>query len=141
MDRDAKTKRCSVCERELPVESFYKRKDGNTSDGRPISKCKSCHKKTPEENRKRNLAKYKLTPEQVKEMFAAQGDVCAICGEVPVIRSAKKNGLAVDHDHATGLVRGILCYCCNAGLGMFKDDPARLLAAIAYLERASEVAA
>ena len=58
----------------------------------------------------------------------AQGNMCAICG-------ATELPLFVDHDHTSGLVRGLLCHYCNIGLGGFKDDPARLQSAIRYLAK------
>jgi predicted nucleic acid-binding Zn ribbon protein len=73
---------------------------------------------------------YGITTAQYDAMLAAQGGCCAIC------RSATTNGrggFQVDHDHATGAVRGILCNSCNQGLGRFRDDPALLLKAAAYL--------
>ncbi|MBO0881613.1 MAG: hypothetical protein J2P17_14985 [Mycobacterium sp.] len=54
------------------------------------------------------------------------GKFCEICGA-----PAEAN----DHDHHTGALRGLLCQGCNLGLGFFSDDPVRLRAAIAYLER------
>ena len=54
---------------------------------------------------------------------------CAICGDPP---KADKR-LSLDHDHATGLDRGLLCQPCNIGLGQFRDDPHRLLSAVVYL--------
>ncbi|CAB4179406.1 Recombination endonuclease VII [uncultured Caudovirales phage] len=57
---------------------------------------------------------------------------CAICG---VHEENVTKALAVDHDHATGLVRGYLCNNCNRGIGLLKDDPKVLQNAIDYLER------
>ncbi|PXX70989.1 recombination endonuclease VII [Nocardia tenerifensis] len=47
--------------------------------------------------------------------------------------------LAVDHDHSSGVIRGLLCPRCNAGLGAFGDDTGRLTAAVGYLERFAKV--
>jgi hypothetical protein len=77
--------------------------------------------------RRRDLL-YGLAPGEYDRMVAEQGGLCLVCGEAP-------EKLVVDHCHTAGDVRGLLCFNCNSGLGMFKDDPARLLGAIAYLER------
>lgn len=81
---------------------------------------------------------YGLTPEQL----AAMGDNCHICNSDLDKEYAKKRGSnthkrAIDHCHATNIVRGLLCGNCNFGLGLFKDSPERLRAAAAYLERAN----
>lgn len=64
-----------------------------------------------------------------ERLMQAQGGVCAICKEPP--RGVR--ALHIDHDHKTGLVRGLLCHSCNTSLGGFRDDPEALLRAIAYL--------
>lgn len=74
---------------------------------------------------------YGITIEQHDAMLVAQGGVCAICKGPPV---GIGNRLHVDHDHATGVVRGLLCSNCNTSLGKMNDDPERLRAAAAYLE-------
>ena len=69
------------------------------------------------------------------EMLEAQDSSCAICG-----RTIAEEGrrLAVDHDHETGEVRGLLCGNCNQGLGRFMHDQELLHSAIAYLEQWAE---
>lgn len=57
---------------------------------------------------------------------------CAICGQVQGTKNGRK--LAVDHDHKTKEVRGLLCSNCNLGLGKFKEDTAMLQKAIEYLK-------
>jgi hypothetical protein len=64
-------------------------------------------------------------------MYAEQGGKCFICGGVcPTGKT-----LAVDHCHATGRVRALLCSQCNNGLGRFQDRPDLLLAAAAYIQQ------
>lgn len=71
------------------------------------------------------------------EFIASQPEVCGICDQTEdVVKHGRAQRLSVDHDHATGALRGLLCHRCNAGLGMFKDDPMRLRAAVEYLRRA-----
>jgi hypothetical protein len=82
---------------------------------------------------------YQLTLERYNSMLKEQDNACAIC-ESPFDRATKGRTPHVDHDHATGAVRGILCNSCNAMLGRAGDNPATLLAAIAYLARPSPVA-
>jgi hypothetical protein len=74
--------------------------------------------------------KYRLTIEQRDDMLAAQGGVCAICRRLETAR----RGWAVDHCHATGRVRGILCQACNLVLGHAEDDTKMLRSMIEYLE-------
>lgn len=71
-------------------------------------------------------------------MSDAQGHVCAICG-TPESRKVRagtnedQRKLAIDHDHETGGVRGLLCGACNQTLGLMKDSVDRLQSAIDYL--------
>ena len=76
--------------------------------------------------------RYGITKHQVVELAAFQMEVCAICGKSPDI-TIKRGCLHVDHDHATGKVRGLLCESCNHALGLFKDSVSALQSAIDYL--------
>lgn len=98
--------------------------------------CKSANKRRAKADVQREyrwLRKYGLTPEAYEAMNLAQAGLCAICGVDMVMRADSDGTLYVDHDHATGAVRGLLCSLCNAGLGSFRDRPDLLLAAAKYL--------
>lgn len=75
--------------------------------------------------------KYGITPDELQALSDRQGGRCAVCG---TDEAGGRGVLHVDHDHATGRVRGLLCHRCNTGLGLFRDDPVSLQAAIKYLE-------
>lgn len=80
---------------------------------------------------KRNrLVKYGLNAVGFEKLLKAQQGKCAICAIFLAIP-------AVDHCHKTGAVRGLLCGKCNSGLGMFKDNPEIIQAAINYLEQSN----
>lgn len=81
--------------------------------------------------------KFGLSTEDYAKMLHQQGGVCAICAQPETHRypSGKLKDLSVDHDHQTRMVRGLLCVNCNRGLGYFDDNPERLRAAAAYVQR------
>jgi hypothetical protein len=72
--------------------------------------------------------KYGITLEEYDRLLEAQGGICAICGTQP-----GKRRLCVDHNHSTGLVRGLLCFRCNYGLPWFRESQKNLTAAAAYV--------
>lgn len=136
------TKTCSRCQEEKPLEEFPRR--ARSSDGRAPA-CSSCvavyygqrQERIREVRRdhyervgrdQHRLKRYGLTPEAFAALLTEQGSRCAIC------RSLMVEEVIVDHDHETGRVRGLLCRPCNSGIGHLGDDPARVRAALAYLE-------
>jgi hypothetical protein len=80
--------------------------------------------------------RYGLTVAAFDALLAGQGGRCAICRE-PIAEPK----IAIDHDHVTQEVRGLLCIACNAGLGSFHDSISSLHNAIAYLHGYGEVQA
>jgi hypothetical protein len=74
-----------------------------------------------------------ITPDQYKGLLERQNGVCGICRKPPTSKR-----LAIDHDHKTGSNRGLLCWKCNYGLGLWNDDPERHRQAAKYLEEHSD---
>ena len=111
--------------------------------------CARCHKPTPPDRMTKarwmckvcwrdymRFRRYGITAEDYERMSREQDGACAICRKPNVV--PKKNGmnvsnLAVDHDAASGRVRGLLCGRCNRGIGYLKHDPALLAKAARYL--------
>ena len=76
---------------------------------------------------------YGITGDEYEALYIAQEGVCAICQRA----TGKRRRLAVDHDHDTGYVRGLLCKTCNYKvLGHLRDDTEALQRAIDYLNNA-----
>src|SRR5439155_24185888 len=133
------TKRCPDCGSEKSLTEFPRNK--NSKDGRHAY-CKPCHNERCKESKQRLyggsrhyhlVRRYGIGARQVEAMIRAQGERCAICRSEPAVH--------VDHAHDTGLIRGVVCFNCNGGLGQFKDDATTLARAIQYLENATLVIA
>lgn len=87
---------------------------------------------------RRGLQKaHDMTLEDFELMMTMQNGVCAICGRTEHRMStagARAYRLAVDHEHGTAEIRGLLCSMCNHAIGYLDDSPELLARAIAYLE-------
>lgn len=79
---------------------------------------------------RRLMAQYGITVAMRDAMIDSQGGVCAICQHTPT----GKDVFHIDHDHTTGKLRALLCFGCNAALGMLRDDSRLLRAAADYLD-------
>ena len=124
------TKRCPRCKKEKPREDFHK----NASRPNGLQTwCKECQK--GRDHRTNNLKKrYNMTPDDWDRMLAEQGGGCGICGTTEP--GGRGNTFHVDHDHATGKVRGLLCFKCNTDLN--KLEGGFFEKATAYLRRHKE---
>jgi hypothetical protein len=118
---------CKRCERQQSVKNFPALPSGKYL-------CREC---LCEANHAITIQQSGCTPEQYRKLLEQQDGKCAICGTSEGHRSKYRQicRLSVDHDHKTGIVRGLLCNNCNRGLGRFKDSAPILEAAVRYLKR------
>lgn len=77
------------------------------------------------------LKNYGITLDEYNGLLIKQNNECKICHK-HITQS--KHAFAVDHDHDTGIVRGLLCSKCNSALGLFEDNANVLLSALIYLK-------
>lgn len=110
---------CEVCR----VEA-RRRNRQNWADKYPERNSAARRKWTVEKRRANDLkVAYGLTVDEYEGFLAAQNGVCGICQQPEKReRNGKTLPLAVDHDHETGRVRGLLCHRCNTAIGLLNDD-------------------
>jgi len=117
---------CSKCNIEKPLTDYATNKSRKAGH-EPV--CKECKKPASRRYaRKTGLKKFGITIEEYESLSQEQNNACAICKKEEINKS-----LAVDHCHASGKIRGLLCAKCNQALGLFNDDIKTLNTAIEYL--------
>jgi hypothetical protein len=125
-----------MCRRFKPLDDFP---HNRSAKDRRATYCKPCHNQRMKETSERLYGghanfllqrRYGVSADEVAEMVRQQGGTCAICRIKPAVH--------VDHDHATGRVRGILCFACNRGLGKVGDGAGVLQAMLVYLRENSQ---
>lgn len=141
-------KTCTKCKKEKTLNEF----GVDRRRSRSMSACKSCrtesqrawrtskpgyeqarYQRDRQRTRERHLVrKYGVTLAAYDQMLQRQGGKCAIC-QAPEAEQFK-GVFHVDHCHASGAVRGLLCRGCNHMLGVVGDDPLKLLHAVTYLK-------
>ena len=134
-------KLCSKCKQIKSYDDFSvsaRNRSGRMSD---CKSCRNAHRKAthdPLRARGYNLRRnYQLTNEQYELRSQSQDNACAICLMHVSAMPLHKNQLGylhVDHDHKTGVVRGLLCTHCNTALGYVREDPIIVHALLAYLQ-------
>lgn len=122
------TKRCKDCE----AEGIITKRPAKY----PGPRCATHHRDRKKATRAKAHAAhimrlYGLTPDEYDQIYEAQGGRCAICQRA----TGARKRLPVDHDHADGEVRGLLCTRCNDMLGHLRDDREAFVRAAEYLER------
>lgn len=129
---DPEKKVCPTCGDEKAKTEFgvrVKAKDGRRAQ------CKQC--RTDLERPGNIKRKYGISIEEYNAMYETQKGRCACCGqsETAVHWKGKKRQLAIDHNHATGRVRQLICHRCNIILGLAKEDPELLKQTADYIIR------
>ena len=112
------TRECRSCSQERPLSDY--------EPTRLVCRdCRSLQKK---------LQKFSISEADYNKLFEQQNGRCAICN---THQCSTGKALAIDHDHKTGKVRGLLCMPCNTAIGKLNDDPILVQRAADYLRSTS----
>jgi hypothetical protein len=135
-------KTCTKCEALKALDQFGTNKKARDGRSSWCMECSSAYLREnpthhdPASTRTRKLrVKYGITDEGYDRMLAEQDGKCAICGRTGDEVGGRWARLAVDHDHQTDEVRGLLCSPCNSAIGLLQvqDSPEIVMSAAAYL--------
>ncbi len=111
-------------------------KHGHTERFTASNNCVACNKAALARDKERRrwsrlFREYGLTEKGFNDLLLRQGSLCAICE----CALSDLSAIHVDHCHASGLVRGLLCGRCNQAIGLFREDADVMRKAIAYVSR------
>lgn len=135
------TKTCRRCDETKPVDEFYAWPSGTRK-----ANCKPCDKILRAEHYANNdgvdqsyeqvlKREYGITLEDYNALLRKQAHRCAICRRGETAKSrGKVRRLAVDHDHVTGAVRGLLCHRCNILVWALEDNHTTLRSVESYID-------
>ena len=128
-------KRCSKCKSIKRLEDFVDKHRKGVKILFGSCYCKDCRRSISRVNSLKSRGTI-VNQVIIDKLILEQNNSCAICG---VLESKCSKKLHVDHDHKTGIVRGLLCSRCNAMIGMAKDEIGILIEAISYLTKSASV--
>lgn len=127
---------CNTCDSEKLLTEFTK---SSRSAGGYSRRCRACSNSYTAKWARANPSKVKISKRKtvVRAKYGdvgmelhhklASGAVCEACGE-------RRNRMAIDHNHTTGQIRGILCSNCNTALGLLGEDFSRFTSLMEYLK-------
>ena len=134
--RDYNGKRlvCRPCSR-ARADAWQKANPDRVNARNRKHKRENVHRVRESSRRSKMRTNYGIDIEEYDRLLAHQNGACAICNRFETRRHRDGTlwALSVDHDHGSGMIRGLLCGRCNSGLANFSDSIDRLAQAIRYL--------
>jgi len=130
-----KAKKYYEIKKEKILKNAQKYRDEHREENKEYQR--QLRRNDPNYTKKQHLKySFGLSLKEFKKLLKKQNNLCAICGKKETLKLHSKTCLlAVDHDHKTNKIRGLLCSRCNLMLGSVKDSIKLLKKAIKYLKR------
>lgn len=125
------TKQCTGCGEFKERQAFHR---ATACSSGLRSRCIECEKSNTHHHSRIRFRVFGINPDTYLKLIENQKNLCACCGQPEKrMRKGEVKRLAVDHNHQSGTIRGLICQDCNLGIGCFEDSSNRLLQAVLYL--------